>query len=108
MFTKLTQRKLLSGSIFFSGSALLFYSISEKKKYEQINWLELKKMAQNDDIKKVELHNSRKAIIYPSRELNTIYHMDISDNNFFFSIKKLMILKIARDVYICFFCFGFL
>ena len=82
MFTKLTQRKLLSGSIFFSGSALLFYAISEKKKYEQINWLELKKMAQDDGIKKVELHNSRKAIIYPSRELNTIYHMDISDNNF--------------------------
>ena len=74
MFTKLTQRKLLSGSIFFSGSALLFYAISEKKKYEQINWLELKKMAQDDGIKKVELHNSRKAIIYPSRELNTIYH----------------------------------
>ena len=82
MFTNLTQRKLLSGSIFFSGSALLFYAISEKKKYEQTNWLELKKMAQDDNIKKVELHNSRKAIIYPSRELNKLYHIDISDNNF--------------------------
>ena len=82
MFTNLTQRKLFSGSIFFSGSAFLFYAISEKKKYEETNWLELKKMAQSDNIKKVELHNSRKAIIYPSKELNKIYHIDISDNNF--------------------------
>ena len=78
MFTNFIRK----GSIFFSGTVLLFYAISEKKKHEEINWIQIRKMVEDDDIKKVELHNSRRAFIYPSSDMNKLYHIDISDNNF--------------------------
>ena len=83
MFKNLiNNKKFLQPSLIFAGSSLYFYYLSNNKKYEEINWVRVKNLVDNNNIKKVELHNNRKAIIYPNEEPDKIYHMNISDNNF--------------------------
>ena len=82
MFKKLLSNNVFSGTVFFTGSALYFYNLNNSKKYEEINWLKIRNLVENDEIDKVELYNDRKAFVYPIKDDNKVYHMNISDNNF--------------------------
>ena len=82
MFKKLLSNNVFSGTVFFTGSALYFYNLNNSKKYEEINWLKIRNLVENDEIDKVELYNDRKAFVYPIKDDNKVYHMNISNNNF--------------------------
>ena len=82
MFKNITNRNLISSGLFFTGSTYIFYNLSKQNKYEKIDSLKLKDMVEKNNIEKVELHDSRKALIFPNSEKDKVYHLNISDNNF--------------------------
>ena len=82
MLKNISNKNLISSSIFFSGSTFLFYNLSKKTKYEKIDSLKLNEMVRDKNIEKVELYDNRKALVYSNLEKDKIYHLNISDNNF--------------------------
>ena len=95
MIDKIFNKNLLTSAVFYSGTGLIFYNLlSNNKKYEEINSLKLRELSEQNKVRKVELHNNRKALIFPKDEVDKIYHLNISDNNF---VEK-KIDKINKDI----------
>ena len=76
-FSFLTTSLLLT-----SGAIYLFREKSTK--FIKINWIELKKLINENSIKKIEIRNDKKAVIYNNNNEN-IYLMDVSNGD---SIEK--------------------
>ena len=80
---KILNKNLLTSAFFYSGTGLIFYNLlNNNKKYEEINSLKLKELSEGNNVRKVELHNNRKALVFPKDDLDKIYHFNISDNNY--------------------------
>ena len=59
-------------------SSVYYFSNKNKVTIEKINWLTLKKFLEEESIKKVEIKENKKAIIYPKNE-EKMYLMNISN-----------------------------
>ena len=51
MLKNISNKNLISSSIFFSGSTFLFYNLSKKTKYEKIDSLKLNEVVTQTEIK---------------------------------------------------------
>ena len=85
---------LLFGSM-ISSSFIIKNFVNEKPKFNEINWIELKSnIREKKFIKKIEIINNNKAIIYPFNEQPTLDYILISDGKYF----EEKVEKINQDI----------
>ena len=80
---------------FVSSSYLLNNFVNNTPKYNEINWIDLKSnIREKKYVKKIEIVNNNKAIIYPFNEENTLDFILISDGKHF----EEKVEKINQDI----------